>query len=150
LLLWQNEFVTFRLRRGEITTIRHTTLRLFGMVVSSSAPSMPVPSMPASCAEWPSRDDKRNADPTTPLRSIEKHSTMGPRNRRSLRSGPTARRGRRDDKGKGNGCIESGCRTEAFLILDPDDADRPAHLRRAHWAHPCSLRSHLLPLRLLW
>jgi hypothetical protein len=89
------------------------------MVVSSSVPSMPVPSMPfdaASCAEWPSRDDKRNADPTTPLRSIEKHSTMGPRHRRSLRSG-------RDDKGKGNGCIESGCRTEAFLILDPDDAD---------------------------
>ena len=41
---------------------------------------------------------------------------MGPRNRRSLRSG-------RDDKGKGNGCIESGRRIESFLILHPDDAD---------------------------
>jgi hypothetical protein len=36
-------------------------------------------------------------------------STKGPRNRRSLGLA-------RDDKGKGNGSIESGCRTGAFFI----------------------------------
>ncbi len=33
-----------------------------------------------------------------------------------VRSGPTARRGRRDDKGEGNGCIESGCRLSELQI----------------------------------
>jgi hypothetical protein len=30
------------------------------------------------------------------------------------------------------------------------NCQRPAYLKRTHWAHPCLLRSHLLPLRLLW
>jgi len=73
----------------------------------------------ASCARWP-LDDKRNR---RSHHSATLYRKTFPRRVRGT-AGPSAPlRSGRDDKGKGNGCIESGCRTEAFLILDPDDAD---------------------------
>ena len=52
---------------------------------------------------------KETADLSTALLS-KNISRKGPRNRRSLGFA-------RDDKGKGNGSIESSCWTEAFLIV---------------------------------
>jgi hypothetical protein len=55
----------------------------------------------------------------------ENISRKGPRNCISLGCAPTARRGRRDDKGKGNGLIESNYWREGVFIT----LGRPQALR---------------------
>jgi hypothetical protein len=64
-------------------------------------------------------------------------SKQGPRNCRSLGFA-------RDDKGKGNGFVESGCRTEGFLIT----LDKPETQNNSGRDDKSTLREHASIMKL--